>query len=165
MADAPLARVPRSPEPTPAEIDAMREAIARARDIAKQDGVGIVAAIMAGDRVLAFGRNEVHEQSDPTRHAEMVAISEVSQGETRSDLRGATLISTLQPCEMCLAAMRFAGINRVIYAATQGRVDAKYFQFGGFSIDDFVAAADEDFMHIGGVLEDEVIDLYADGQE
>ncbi|NAZ38085.1 nucleoside deaminase [Rubellimicrobium sp. CFH 75288] len=164
--DDPLARAPARPEPTAAERDAMREAIRRARAIAEGDGgVGIVAAVMAEGRVLAWGENRVHEWSDPTRHAEMVAISAVTQGMDRTDLRGATVISTLQPCEMCLAALRFAGVDRIVYAATQARVHPKYFMFGGLSIEDFRAASNEPFTPVGGVLEEEVIDLYADGQE
>lgn len=164
--DAALARPSARPEPTGPERAAMAEAIARARAIAERgEGVGIVAAVLAGDRVLAWGENRVHDWSDPTKHAEMVALSAVTQGMDRTDLKGATVISTLQPCEMCLAALRFAGVDRILYAATQGRVHPKYFMFGGLTIEDFQAASAEPFTALGGVLEEEVIDLYADGQE
>lgn len=56
-------------------------------------------------------------------------------------------------------------MHRILYAATQGRVHPKYFVFGGLTIEDFQAASAEPFTAPGGVLEKEVTDLYADGQE
>ena len=94
----------------------------------------------------------------------MVALSQATTLLGRKDLSDCTLISTLQPCEMCLAAMRFAGIRRVIYAATQANVAGKYFVFPGFGIQDF-AGAGERFSYVGGVMEPDVLHLYAEGTE
>lgn len=63
---------------------------------------------------------------------------------------------------MCLAAIRFAGIDRIIFAATQDRVAEKYFVFGHLRIEDF---QDGDFGFFGGLDEDEVLHLYAIGTE
>ena len=65
---------------------------------------------------------------------------------------------------MCLSAMRFAGIKRVVFAARQEHVASKYFVFPGLKIADY-AEAGEAFEHVGGVGEADVIHLYADGQE
>ncbi|WP_176556360.1 deaminase [Rubellimicrobium rubrum] len=160
----PLGPTPTDPGPTPAEIAALRDAIAQARALADAGGPGIVAAVLAGDRVLAMRPNEVKDRTDPSRHAEIAAMAAAAEVLAQVDLTGATLVSTLQPCEMCLGAMRWAGISRVVFAARQEAVHPKYFQFGGLTIADFHAAADKGFAHLGGVLEDEVIDLYADGR-
>jgi len=93
-----------------------------------------------------------------------VALSAATTQLGRKDLSDCTLISTLQPCEMCLAAMRFAGIRRVIYAATQANVAGKYFVFPRLRIEDF-AGAGEGFHYVGGVMEAEVLHLYEDGTE
>lgn len=152
---------------TPAEDDALARCNARALEIAGDGGgkAGIVAAVMRGDRVLAFGENEVHLKHDPTRHAEIVAISRAAEGQGKSDLSGCTLITSLQPCEMCLSAMRFAGIDRVIYGAGQAAVAGKYFMFPALGLPDFHAAAKGAFTAIGPHREDEVIALYASGDE
>lgn len=60
--------------------------------------------------------------------------------------------------------MRFAGIKRVIYAATQERVAEKYFVFPKLRITDFQSAG-ETFEQIGGVGEDEVLHLYVTVRE
>jgi tRNA(Arg) A34 adenosine deaminase TadA len=152
-------------EVTQTEQDALRTAIRRAVDAHRASGrTGIVATILQGDAVVVSAENEVDQQNDPTRHAEMVALSQATALLGRKDLSDCTLISTLQPCEMCLSAMRFAGIRRVIFAATQANVAGKYFVFPGLGIQDFEDAG-ESFSHVGGVMEQDVLYLYAEGTE
>lgn len=151
---------------TEAEDAALARCNARAQELAG-DGprAGIVAAVLRGDEVLAFGENEVHLRHDPTRHAEIVAISRAAEGQGSPDLSGCTLVTSLQPCEMCLSAMRFSGIDRVIFGAGKAAVAAKYFVFPDLSLDDFRRAAKGDFHWHGPHRQDEVIALYARGDE
>lgn len=153
------------PRLTDAEALALRQVIDRALDASRSDGRnGIAAAIVSGSQILETAENEVNALSDPTRHAEMVALAALSQREDRKDLGDCTLISSLQPCEMCLSAMRFAGIKRVIYAAKQENVAEKYFAFPKFRIADFQSAGPM-FEDLGGVGEKEVLHLYVSGKE
>ncbi|EKE44082.1 hypothetical protein OCGS_1598 [Oceaniovalibus guishaninsula JLT2003] len=152
--------------PTEAETAALARAITRANGLAKSDTrVGIVAAIVMDDEVIAWGDNHVLAEDDPTRHAEMVAITNACEHLERTSLKGATLVTTLQPCEMCLSAMRFAGIERVVFAAQKANVAGKYFMFQGLEIGDFAKACDDAFGWSGGTMEADVLPLYADGQE
>lgn len=150
---------------SPDEIAALREAVDRALRAKDQSGkAGIAAAILFNGEAIGRGENEVRLQSDPTKHAEMVALTAAAHELGKTDLSGCVMISTLQPCEMCLAAMRFAGITRVIFGATQDNVAPKYFVFPGLSLADFKKAG-EPFEAIGGQFEDELLPLYVDGQE
>lgn len=152
-------------QPSPGERTAMRDAVNRALRAKNESGkAGIAAAILRDGVTIGLGENEVNLQSDPTRHAEMVALTQAAHALGHSDLSGCVMISTLQPCEMCLAAMRFAGIERVIFGATQDKVAAKYFMFPNLSIADFQAAG-KPFEAIGGQFEAELLPLYVDGQE
>lgn len=147
------------------ETKAMREAVDRALLAMNQSGkAGIAATILLDGEPVGRGENEVRLQSDPTKHAEMVALSAAAKRIGTTDLSGCVMISTLQPCEMCLAAMRFAGIKRVIFGATQEQVAAKYFVFPGLSLADFQDAGTP-FEAIGGQFEAELLPLYIDGQE
>lgn len=149
--------------PNEDEHAAMLEAIDRAVKAARESGKsGIAAAILRDGQVIAAGENEVHLQTDPTRHAEMVALRRASQALGQTDLAGCTIISTLQPCEMCLAAIRFAGISRIIFAARQQCVPPKYFAFPHLTLEDF---QNGDFEFAGGVEESRVLHLYRDGDE
>lgn len=155
---------PHTRPPTPDEHAAVEEAIRRALKARAQSGKsGIAASVLSDGQIIATGENEVHLQCDPTRHAEMVAITRAAGALGTTDLSRCVMISTLQPCEMCLSAMRFAGIRRVIFAATQERVAAKYFVFPHLRLEDFRHG--EDFEAIGGVCEDRVLHLYATGEE
>lgn len=149
--------------PTPFETAVMHDLIDRA--LAEKDTPGraaIAAAIMRGDTVIARGLNEVHLDHDPTRHAEIVAISRATRALGDPDLTGCTLLTTLQPCEMCLSAMRFAGIRRVLFAAQKpGVAFSKYFAFPDLDIPDFQSADPEGFDAFGGLCEHRIIDVYA----
>lgn len=140
---------------------AIRRAINAHRDTGR---TGIVAAIIRDGQLIEMAENTVFQDCDPTRHAEIVVLGKAAAKLKTTDLSGCTLISTLQPCEMCLSAMRFSGIERVIFAARQENVAAKYFMFPKLSIDAFEAAGTA-FTHIGGVCEQDVLHLYADGEE
>ncbi|SEP83443.1 Cytidine and deoxycytidylate deaminase zinc-binding region [Loktanella sp. DSM 29012] len=150
---------------TPAEKEAVSGVVNRALN-ASRDSYrnGIAAAIVSGNAVIEVAENEVNLQGDPTKHAEMVLIARVTQSLDRKQLSECTLISSLQPCEMCLSAMRFAGIKRVIFCARQENVATKYFAFPNLSIDTFVAGGTP-FTHIGGVMENAVLHLYEAGDE
>lgn len=108
----------------------MREAVDRVPEARAQSGkAGIAAAIVLNGQVVGRGENEVSLHSDPTKHAEMVALTEAPKSMGTTDLSSCVMISTLQPCEMCLSAMRFAGLKRVIFGATREKVASKYFVF------------------------------------
>lgn len=152
-----------SPAATDAETAIIDRLIDRALNAAEDGGkAGISAAVMRGDTLLAIAENEVHLHHDPTRHAEIVAMSRATRALSDPDLTGCTLLTTLQPCEMCLAAMRFAGIDRVIFAATKPNVVlSKYFAFPDLELSDFDRADHQTFCAIGGLREDRIVHLYA----
>ncbi|QNI37897.1 nucleoside deaminase [Edaphobacter albus] len=74
-------------------------------------------AVVVKDReVLATGVNEILRTNDPTSHAELNAIRAASQKLHSANLAGCTVYASGQPCPMCMAAMRLAGISEVVYA-------------------------------------------------
>lgn len=157
--------MPPSNQLSATEKRVLNDAIRRAIDAHRSTGrTGIVAAITRGDQLIEMAENNVFQDCDPTRHAEIVVLGKAAARLETTDLSGCTLISTLQPCEMCLAALRFSGISRVVFAARQENVAAKYFMFPKLSIEDFKTAGRE-FSYVGGIGEPDVLYLYADGEE
>ncbi|MBQ1203758.1 MAG: nucleoside deaminase [Loktanella sp.] len=150
--------------PTAAERAAMRDVTDHACRL-HDEGKDIVftAAVMWDGKVVATARNEVGDTDDISRHAEIVAIAAAAKALGKRDLRGATLLASCQPCEMCLAAMRWANIDRVIFAAQQGHTDTAFFRFPALKITDFHAACDGAFDWHGGLDEDRVAHIYAPG--
>ena len=146
-------------EVTDAERDTMRRVCDAAAMLYTGDGPVFVAAVMQGDEVLALEPNRVAETRDASRHAEIEAMAKAGAALGSKDLSGLTLLTSMQPCEMCLAAMRWAGIDRLIFAMTQEEAPA-FFQFPALSLDDFAKASDGVFQWQGGVEIDRVRHIY-----
>ena len=147
--------------PTEAELDALDRVIALARDRhTPGDGPVFTAAVVRDDKLLALSENESRKECDPSRHAEVVAIAEAARATGETMLPGATLVASMQPCEMCLAAMRWARIDRLVFAMTQ-EAAPKFFRFPRLSITDF-AAAGEPFAWAGGIGQEQVAHIYGD---
>lgn len=78
--------------------------------------VGAVVVDPAG-RVVARAGNRTRELSDPTAHAEMLALRAACTAAASERLPGYALYVTLEPCAMCAAAIAFARIARLYYGA------------------------------------------------
>jgi tRNA(Arg) A34 adenosine deaminase TadA len=84
---------------------------------------GPFAAIVVEDgAVLATGTNRVTTVHDPTAHAEITAIRAACKERGDFELDGCTLYATCEPCPMCLGAIYWSRLDRVVYAAS--RTDA-----------------------------------------
>lgn len=96
----------------------MRAAIDVACDGAADGGVPIGCVLFTDDGTAAtLGYNESHKQGDQTRHAEMVALRRLIElpEDERPNPEALTLVTTLEPCLMCMGAAVELGIGRVIY--------------------------------------------------
>ena len=74
------------------------------------------AVIAEGARVIATGVNRMVETNDPTEHAELNAIRAAVKTLAQPSLAGFVAYASGQPCPMCLAALRLAGIEAIFFA-------------------------------------------------
>ncbi len=103
----------------------MDEAIAIARKATSTGDVSVGAIIINADGVIiGRGSNEREANSDPTAHAEIVAIRSATSRLQNSRLDGATLIVTLEPCAMCAGAIAQARISNLIFGAWDQKAGA-----------------------------------------
>jgi tRNA(adenine34) deaminase len=108
----------------------MQQAIAEA-EAAREDGeVPIGAIIVIDGEVKGRGRNAVIGASDPTAHAEIVALRDAARLIENYRLAGATLYSTIEPCAMCAGAIVHARIARLVYGARDEKAGAVDTHFG-----------------------------------
>jgi tRNA(Arg) A34 adenosine deaminase TadA len=100
----------------------MREVIAMA--VASVQGCGgpFGAVVVQDGRIIGRGTNEVTASNDPTAHAEVLAIRRACLAVQSFRLTGCDIYASCEPCPMCLAAIYWARIDRVYFAAT--RADA-----------------------------------------
>jgi guanine deaminase len=75
------------------------------------------ALIVRGDELISTGTNRVTRDHDPTAHAEVVAIREACRrlGDFRLD--DCVLVTSCEPCPLCLAAALWSRVGQVVYAA------------------------------------------------
>jgi len=99
------------------DVDYLGQAIALATaNVA--DGGGPFGAIVVRDGVvLAQGQNRVTRDNDPTAHAEVVAIRRACAAVGDFALQGAVLYASCEPCPLCLAAVLWSRLDRVVFAA------------------------------------------------
>lgn len=81
------------------------------------------AVIVKDGEVIAEGWNEVTSTFDPTAHAEMQAIRKATHKLKQFHLTGAVIYSSCEPCPMCLSAIYWAQISRVVYANTRRQAE------------------------------------------
>ena len=98
--------------------DPMRLALAEARSAAAAGEVPVAAVVSRGGEVIATGRNRMRELSDPSAHAEMVAMRAAASALGEPRLDGCDLWVTLEPCAMCAGAVALARIARLYFAAS-----------------------------------------------
>ena len=107
-----------------ADLEAMREAVAEARKAASAGEVPIGAVMVCRGEIIARGQNSVIRTSDPTAHAEIVALRQAARSFGNYRLLGCSLFVTLEPCAMCAGAMIQARIDRLVYAAADPKAGA-----------------------------------------
>jgi len=95
----------------------MARALERAREARERGEVPVGAVVVLRDRLLAEGRNRTVERSDPTAHAEVVAIREAARRIGDWRLLDTTLYVTLEPCAQCAGSIVLARVPRVVYGA------------------------------------------------
>jgi guanine deaminase len=88
------------------------------RGLARNDGGPFGAVIVSGGEVVGRGHNEVLKTSDPSRHAEMCAISRATRKLRSHHLLKAEIYSTTEPCVMCFAAIHWARIRRIHFGTS-----------------------------------------------
>lgn len=104
--------------PTAWDQSAMKLALEEARQAANRGEVPVGAVLVGSDgRLLAADGNRTIELSDPSAHAEMLALRSAAKALGNYRLTGTTLYVTLEPCVMCAAAMVHARIGRLVFGA------------------------------------------------
>ena len=101
----------------------MREAIALAQASLASNDVPVAALVIdPSGKIIASGTNEREAKSDPTAHAEIVALRKAATNGWRLDNH--TLVVTLEPCAMCAGAIAQARISKVIFGAWDEKAGA-----------------------------------------
>jgi guanine deaminase len=94
----------------------MRRAIELSCESVDQGGGPFGAVVVLDGRVLGEGKNQVVPDGDPTAHAEINAIRNACRAQGSHSLHGAVIYTSCEPCPMCLSAIWWARISRIVFA-------------------------------------------------
>lgn len=114
----------RHPDVTDVDIEMMQRAIKLAKRAATIGEVPVGAVVYRGSKILAEGYNVRESASDPTGHAELLAISKAGKALGDWRLTDCSLAVTLEPCPMCAGALVNARLGRLIYGAADPKAGA-----------------------------------------
>jgi tRNA(adenine34) deaminase len=95
----------------------MREALDLALNSAASGEVPVGAVVVAEGVIIGRGANSPIALSDPTAHAEILALRQAAAALANYRLTGATLYCTLEPCVMCAGALVNARVDRLVFGA------------------------------------------------
>lgn len=137
----------------------MAHAFNEAVEAWQEDEVPVGAVVVSGGIIIAAAHNRTVAATDPTAHAEMIALTQAAREIGDWRLNECTLYVTKEPCPMCSGAMIIARVGRVVY----GWGDPKMGCLGG-------ATALQDLPRVnhrpqvdGGIMEDacrEIVQAY-----
>ena len=96
----------------------MRKALEEAERAYEIDEVPVGAVIVVNQRIIARTHNLTERLNDVTAHAEMQAITSAANFLGGKYLKGCTLYVTLEPCVMCMGALYWSQLDRIVYAAS-----------------------------------------------
>jgi guanine deaminase len=97
----------------------MKRAIELSRMNMQAGAGGPFGAVVVKDgKIVGEGWNQVTSSNDPTAHAEVVAIRNACRTLDTFKLSGCTIYTSCEPCPMCLAAIYWARLDRIVYANT-----------------------------------------------
>lgn len=95
----------------------MEEALRLARQAEAEDEVPVGAVLIHEGKIVGRGYNRREGAHDPIAHAEILALQQAAAALKSWRLTDATLVVTLEPCPMCLAASQQARVARIVYGA------------------------------------------------
>jgi tRNA(Arg) A34 adenosine deaminase TadA len=142
------------------EADFMRAAIQKTQEGIDLGQSPFGSVIVLDGKIVAATHNTVWRDTDPTAHAEVNCIRAAAKALRTIALKGCTLYSTTEPCPMCLSAIHWAKIDRVMFGATIA--DATAAGFSELLVDAKVLAAmgKSPLVVESGLLREECADLF-----
>ncbi|MBD3285694.1 tRNA-specific adenosine deaminase [candidate division WOR-3 bacterium] len=93
----------------------MHEALKEAKAAYEEAEIPIGAVVVQEDRIIGRGHNQTEKLSDPTAHAEMIALTAAASAQKTWRLTDCILYVTVEPCFMCAGAAVLARIQRVVF--------------------------------------------------
>jgi tRNA(Arg) A34 adenosine deaminase TadA len=112
------------------DVDYLKLAVEQAELSVKKGGFPAGCVIVRDGKILAKGISVGYSSYDPTGHGESLAIRSACQSLQATQLTGATVYDSMEPCLMCFSAAYWSGIEKIVYACrkTNEMVKKHYYE-------------------------------------
>ena len=136
----------------------MRIALEEAERGAAEGNVAVGSILVSAEKVVARGRNLVTSTSDPTAHAETVALRNAGEQLGHTDFSKLTLYTTFEPCPMCCGAILASGVHTLVMGA---RHDLMQSNWGAYTVETLLELTNKEsqLTVITGILTRECADV------
>lgn len=115
----------------PSDEEWLRRAIQTANEAVEAGSAPFAGLVVHNGELMGVGLNRVRQDCDPTAHAEVVAIRNACRHLASTTLHGSTLYASGEPCSMCMVSAAWAGVRRVVFAASAEVAAAAGFDYLG----------------------------------
>jgi tRNA(Arg) A34 adenosine deaminase TadA len=103
------------------------KAIEKAKESVEKGGFPAGAIVVKDGEIIGSGISIGNVLKNPTSHGEMASIVDACKKLNSSDLSGAILYASMQPCLMCFGASMWASIPRIVFACSKDKVSSEYY--------------------------------------
>ena len=110
----------------------MRIALEEAERAVAEGNTAVGSILVRAERIVAYGRNLATFTSDPTAHAETVALRHAGEQLGHTDFSKSTLYTTFEPCPMCCGAILASGVHTLVMGA---RHDLAQSRWGAYTVE------------------------------
>lgn len=138
----------------------MEQAVKKTREGVDSGQSPFGAVVVKDGKVIAAAHNTVWRDTDPTAHAEVNAIRAASKALKTIDLSGTVMYTTCEPCPMCLTAIHWAKIDRVVFGATIADADDAGFSELTIAAKEMVRLGGSPLKVDSGLLQKECAELF-----
>jgi guanine deaminase len=115
------------------DIQCLKLAIEQAKESVEKGGFPAGAIVVKDGEIVSKGISIGFILNDPTSHAETTAVREACKALSTTNLSGATLYASLQPCLMCFSGANWAEVSRIVYGCRKTNEMAKKNYYEGFT--------------------------------
>jgi tRNA(Arg) A34 adenosine deaminase TadA len=123
--------------------------LAESKKAFDEGNVPVGSVIVRDGKVVGVGRNNVASATDPTGHAEIVAIRDACRNLGTVDLSGCTCYTGMEPCPMCCWAIRATNIGQLVMGARHA--DMRRPDYGDYSVERLLAMTKQSLDIVTGV--------------
>ena len=106
------------------KIKFMKEALKEAQKSYKKEEIPVGAIIVKDGKIIAKGHNLKETKTDPTKHAEIIAIQKACKKLQTWRLTGCTMYVTLEPCSMCAGSLIQSRLDKVVIGTMDEKTGA-----------------------------------------